>query len=455
MTILTPTLTDNWLPSGNPIVYTFSTTTGNPRLSYYIYVYVNNILAVKMKYPVYDRNQMNIDVSSIVNDYLQDIYVNDNINYSTSAFTPPAIGEVCSLHVDAEEEYWNGSNMVIGNLYTTKNIYVWRAAADFQESRRLFDFSRKFELDGNTYDKYGKFLGAKNYIDVDVAAITNPVTTHPEIFKNLYPISKDTKRTIQFFTTNVFGVSYHTANVICYCYGSNMRVTKKLIKNIHAGNYTSFIDKIGCIPCDLTTLNGLAWDNYALASGVSPFIDPAEDKYYFITVAEKASTGSGIPNWNNPIPSGNKWVGFEIADCDKYDVYDILYKTCEGGWWQIRTDMKNYNETEVKTNIKYNTWDTPAFTLMPNSKRFKQTMHTNANGTITLNTDWINNQGIIDEIEEMIISPQIFIVKEGTTPIITPVILKDKTYRIANKQQDKMIQYSFEFEEAYNKNTII
>ena len=85
-------------------------------------------------------------------------------------------------------------------------------------------------------------------------------------------------------------------------------------------------------------------------------------------------------------------------------------------------------------------------------------MHTTADGTITLNTDWVENQGNIREIEDMIISPQIYLVEDRIdgikNPVYIPVVLKDTTHQIWDKNQDRLIQYEFEFEEGYNKPTL-
>ena len=106
---------------------------------------------------------------------------------------------------------------------------------------------------------------------------------------------------------------------------------------------------------------------------------------------------------------------------------------------------------------RLNTWGLRAGEVLPNSKTFKRVMHVEGNGTITLNTDWIGNQGVIEEIEEMLVSPDIYLVTntELGEVVYIPVVLKDQSYQIYNKKQDKLFQYEFEFEEAYKKTTLI
>ena len=103
ITITPPIKPDHWLPSANPIIYSISTTTINARLSYIIDVYINGSQAVQMKYSVYDRSNMNIDLSRVVNDYLSENFVNDlTVNSGHFHFNPT---ETCSLSIKVTEEY--------------------------------------------------------------------------------------------------------------------------------------------------------------------------------------------------------------------------------------------------------------------------------------------------------------------------------------------------------------
>lgn len=455
VTITTPTISKNWLPSNNPIVYTFATTNTAPRLSYIINVTLNGSNTIKLKYPVYDRNSLSVDLKSIVCDFLKDTFVNDSTGFSTQA------DEVCSIDLVVDEEYYNTNTnqmVVDANVATANPVFVWRAAAQFQDSRDLVNFYKKVDITAGTYPYYGKFLGVANYCNdvADETYLTSPYFYLPQaITKQCYKVSQTTKRTIQFFTQSTWtGNSSRTRFLQCLVYNEKMQLTKQLEKDIHAGLYT-YDEKIGCIPVGINELNTIGWDYSMLHAGTTTLIDPSEDKYYFLTV----TTTYGIINQHRvtitqPTQEGFKWVGFEIVPCDQYKVYNILYKTTEGGWWQIRADKKHYNSTDVKSNLKYNTWGRTSQQTLPNDARFKQTTHTEANGSIILNTDWIDNQGIIKEIEDMIISPSIYLVSEDLNPVYIPVLLKDSTFDIKDKGQDKLFNYTFEFEEAYKKTTL-
>ena len=453
-TITTPTQPKHWIPSGNPIWYNFYTNNTLPNLSYIIDVIINGSTVCQLKYTVYDRSNMSIDFGRIVNDYIKDGWTNDFQGYN------PTWGDTLKLELKVYEQ--NGNNAPVASGFADE-VYIWYSVSPFQKSRTPWTYYTYNDLMGNTYDQYGRFLGVHNYCE-DVALNSvlyyspNFVEARDVIFKNLYKISPDTRRSMTFFQTSTYtGGSKHTRIMNCWCYNKHHKLTKQFGMKLHSGTYVdSDIDKkMAAIAVGMQELNALHWTDIQLWDGTLNYIDPSEDKYYFITVSDYSDMASTLLDVEANTPRGNKWVGFEIVPCNQYKVYNILYQTTEGGWWQIRCDRKHQNETKVETNVKYNPW-IPVGGGVPleNFDTYKQVMHTNADGSITLNTNWIENQGIISEIEDMIISPRIFLVEDGVTPVYIPVLLKDSTYQIYDKGQDRLFKYEFEFEEGFKKPTL-
>lgn len=447
LTITSPTNQYNWIPSANPIVYTISTTTTYSRLSYIIDVYVNGAVVAQLKYPVYDRSRLNVDLLQIVNDYISTDFTNDDILSGSNTLIYET-NEVASVNLCVTEEYFDGASMVIdsGNQKYGREVYVWRSAADFPKYRQTSKLQDDLFL--TPAQNRPKFLGTK--WDGESAGFGDVMDWmnkgNPQWFSRAYPVSMNSIGVVSFgtFGANVISPNRIAGEFFCFCFDGNLNNTKYFSwKNPDTYTTTDYTKKVSHLPYTPTQLNLMPWTSTTLVTGVNAYIDPDEDKYYCIY-------------WNNPsVGRGIKPIPFEIVPCNQFDTYSILYKTTEGGWWQIRADRKNQKSTEVKTSVKFNTLGVSANQPIPNDWRAKEVVHTEGNGSITLNTDWLNGQWLVDEVEDMIVSPSIFLIKEGINPVYIPVLLKDTTTRIYNKKQDKLIQYSFEFEESFKKPTLI
>lgn len=460
ITITTPQTPDYWLPSANPIIYTISTTSTQPRLTYHVDVYINGAIVTKLKYPVYDRTNISLDLSSIVNDYLSESFVNDlTVNAGHFYFNP---SETCSLALKVTEEYWNGTQYELDTAGSVlaKEIYIWLAGANFQQSRNLPVFEQLFKWDSYNNRYHPKFFGAKNDAFAGIVEVERvQYIAQPQAFKNAYKIDVNTPRTIGFFTYGYDTTPAAISDVYyIWVYNSKLQRTKEYVFNnpdvnaLLLNSYSKAITQMPCSPYNINLMvDNNEWSAINITTyGSTQYISQKDDDKYYVVFTHEGWGISGAYEW------GYRAVPFVIEWCSRYQVYNILYKTLEGSWWQIRTEMKSQKETDVKRSVMYNTWGLQAAQIMPNSKTFKRVMHVEGNGTITLNTDWIGNQGVIEEIEEMILSPSIYLVTDDGmgNVLYIPVVLKDSNYRIYNKQQDKLIQYEFEFEEGYQKTTL-
>lgn len=467
ITVTYPTKPKYWLPSANPIVFGIKSDLTNTytQFSYLVDVIIDGSTVTRLKYPAYTTNQINIDIRQVVADYLDDTFINDDVSIQPDYFKRP---EFRVVELKLYEQYWNGSRMFIdsANAYRTKPINVWRAGFDFPDTRDIKTAIDRFELQTTTptYKEHPEYLAAKLSCPYDVAKNTlyglfpYPPAAKQLIFKNLYKISPDTRRTLSYSNiSQSLNDSKYTMFLNVWVYNANFELTKRFVKNLHTGTFTNddVKNKFHSVPCGADDLNGLVWDNVYLSHGATPEITMKEDKYYFILICGADSFGDGCPQLSVNTQAGLKWIGFELVGCSRFETWNVLYKSKDGGWWQIRCNKKSFKQIETEKSIKYNTYGIEPQNPIPNSKRFKSITHINAEGSIVLNTDWIATQAELDEITDMIQSPDIYLVSDGNTPIYIPVTLKDSTFDIYNRQQDKLIQYQFEFAEAFKKITLV
>ena len=99
----------------------------------------------------------------------------------------------------------------------------------------------------------------------------------------------------------------------------------------------------------------------------------------------------------------------------------------------------------TKENYKANMLSTAGeYTI---SKHAKQTYNSKANETFTLNTDFLK-EDFNSVIEELLQTEQCWILENSQT---LPVIPKTASLQFKTSLDDQLIQYSIDFEYAFNK----
>ena len=138
-----------------------------------------------------------------------------------------------------------------------------------------------------------------------------------------------------------------------------------------------------------------------------------------------------------------------VEPCDTYERYTVMYKTDIGGWWYIPFQKKSfYTEENSRTNIQLYRGNNDDGTFMQ-----KPVINMQGSGTYTLTTDWLINDNFIQEVQDLLRSPVVYInVRQPDNSIIEiPVTVATSSYQVKTTKQDKMIQYTIEFKEAFTK----
>lgn len=141
-----------------------------------------------------------------------------------------------------------------------------------------------------------------------------------------------------------------------------------------------------------------------------------------------------------------KSVVFHVRDC-RHDNYSLLYKSRFGGWWYIPTHLKHFRTLGITTE----TMELARLSVSAHM-RDRRAVAVKGQGQWQLNTDYISKQEHITEIEDMLLSRNIYIMKsnaDGVTYI--PVTLADSSYSMADRKQDHLVQYTFTLNEAFDE----
>lgn len=168
---------------------------------------------------------------------------------------------------------------------------------------------------------------------------------------------------------------------------------------------------------------------------------------YLIVQSDYVTTGDTITiesTVGNPQTVTIKFVEY----CEpKFEPYRIIFYNKYGALQDVWATKKSTLSTSV-TDESYNAnvmdfSSSPAYSIY---KHTKKRFNVKANQSIALNTDFIV-EDLNNPIEQMLMSEQIWIENANET---IPVVLKSKSLTKKTSVNDKLIQYSFEFDYAFD-----
>ena len=149
-------------------------------------------------------------------------------------------------------------------------------------------------------------------------------------------------------------------------------------------------------------------------------------------------------------------------DCKGYEAIRLTWLNKFGTWDYYNFTKKSEKSTEVK-RTHYNqvkgSWQGATFEK-DGYERGLTTLHTKAVSKMTINSDWVRTDEEAAWLEELFISPKVYILESydatDTAPAeygkyLTPVQITNKKYQRYTRANDKVAQYSVDIEYAINK----
>lgn len=435
ITITAPAGPGSWIPSGNEVVYTITTTTAwRSDLYFLIDVMVNsNTVLTLRKYPLQGQQSVKIDLKDIVDVYLENV---PNLGVYTTFFETISYNTVANLVIVATEWY-SGEDWA---TQTSAPIYLWKASEPFLQhkeavsaNRFSWEFTASGSLSKNTYQ--GRPMGYHK-----VMGIGNPLFDYrnsgtylmADAYNFMYTMNRNSLRDVHIFSN----YSNSANHIIFYGCDENGKVIKKgrtYTWQAPSTDINRMLIKYG--------VNGIC-------SGLSDYIpndttDFTDCKYIVCVLSS---------TYNMSLDAVETFISqpliFKI--CDSNESFAVWYKSYEGGWNIIQCNNRAVENTSVDTitreNARPNTWSTDSRMISP--------VYVNANSTWTLNTDWVD-QYENEDIKDMLQSPCLFIqhYKDGKITYI-PVTLSNATFITKDVNSKNLFNYKFEFEESFYKNTV-
>jgi hypothetical protein len=153
------------------------------------------------------------------------------------------------------------------------------------------------------------------------------------------------------------------------------------------------------------------------------------------------------------ISDGSTTEVVKIKDffCSKYEPIKATFVNKYGALQDMYFTLKSIESTQTKSeNFKRSIFSESSASYKTYEHQ-NQSFHTNANDKIVLNSDYLNDDNN-KIIEEMMISDQVWITKiTDTKELVIPVVPATKSVTYKTSVNDKLVQYTIEFNMAFDK----
>lgn len=419
---------DTWSPAFNYLTYkVYSTNYNKPNMRYIFELYVNDNLVNTSKMFPAPNGTCIYDPSKIIQNYLTEY---ESLFISIGAYSNET--ETAAYYVKFKEEYYVSSTLTTFLRATGATKYTWYAAADWMAAQSLSTYTGEYmpNTSNTSQTTAAKFLGPNKYL---VWSNINRAD-----LKEFYKVRPDEHRVLSFFTRNetrdYYANRIYVATFLKEPVGSASG--KTFYKDITFSSSTEPRYQMYHLPVGINELNNMSWSGMEIPTGRSSNINPNEDAAYCILIS------NGVANPTHRV------VGFEIDTCSsRFKQYTVYYQSPKGAWWTITMDKRsdvidNVQKTTMKNYLSYNYIE----------KKEHSVVYNEARGDIKLTSNWLDNQSDIDDIKDMIESPNVYLVDEDEN--MMPVVVANSAYEIKQIAQDKLVNYTITFNEAFNKNVM-
>jgi hypothetical protein len=137
-------------------------------------------------------------------------------------------------------------------------------------------------------------------------------------------------------------------------------------------------------------------------------------------------------------------------DCSKYEPIRVTFVNKFGAFQDLYFTRKNKESISIKSDdFKASVLDFANFTY-DTSAHQQRTLNLVGNESITLNTDYID-ESCNEHIRQLMLSEQVWMTRLTDEEKIVPLKLKTQSLQMKTKVNDKLVQYSLEFDVAADK----
>lgn len=155
-------------------------------------------------------------------------------------------------------------------------------------------------------------------------------------------------------------------------------------------------------------------------------------------------------NYTNDTETKTKILKVKTFDCSKYEPIRVTFVNKYGALQDLYFTRRSNESINVnKEDYKASVMDFTNFSYDTSAHQMR-TLNLMGNESITLNTDYID-ESCNEHIKQLMLSEQIWMTRLTDEEKIVPLKLKSNSLQLKKRVNDKLIQYTMEFDVAADK----
>jgi hypothetical protein len=155
-------------------------------------------------------------------------------------------------------------------------------------------------------------------------------------------------------------------------------------------------------------------------------------------------------NYTNATETKTKILKVKTFDCSKYEPIRVTFVNKFGALQDLYFTRRSNESLNIKKeDYKASVMDFANFSY-DTSEHQMRTLNLIGNDSITLNTDYIDESSN-EHIKQLMLSEQVWMTRLTDEEKIVPLKLKTQSLQMKKRVNDKLVQYSMEFDVAVDK----
>lgn len=155
-------------------------------------------------------------------------------------------------------------------------------------------------------------------------------------------------------------------------------------------------------------------------------------------------------NYTNATETRTKILKVKTFDCSKYEPIRVTFVNKYGALQDLYFTRRSNESLNIKKeDYKASVMDFVNFSY-DTSEHQMRTLNLVGNDSITLNTDYID-ESCNEHIKQLMLSEQVWMTRLTDEEKIVPLKLKTQSLQLKKRVNDKLVQYSMEFDVAVDK----